>query len=54
VTVRIVEDQVRIYYRGSLIRSHERRHHKEKEEGSGATIDSRRTGMSSRTMSNVW
>jgi hypothetical protein len=26
VTVRIVDDQVRIYYRGSLIRSHERRH----------------------------
>ena len=32
VTVRIVDDQIRIYYRGSLIRSHERRHPKEKEE----------------------
>ena len=32
VTVRIVDDQVRIYYRGSLIRSHKRRHPKEKEE----------------------
>jgi hypothetical protein len=32
VTVRIADDQVRIYYRGSLIRSHERRHPKEKEE----------------------
>jgi hypothetical protein len=31
-TVRIVDDQIRIYYRGSLIRSHERRHPKEKEE----------------------
>jgi hypothetical protein len=32
VTARIVDDQIRIYYRGSLIRSNERRHPKEKEE----------------------
>jgi hypothetical protein len=32
VTVRIVDDQVRIYFRGSPIRSHKRRHPKKKEE----------------------
>jgi len=32
VTVRIVDEQVRIYHRGSLLRSHKRRHLKEKEE----------------------
>lgn len=32
VTVRIQDDQVRIYYRGALLRSHRRRHPKENEE----------------------
>jgi hypothetical protein len=27
-----VDEQVRIYYRGSLLRSHQRRHSKEREE----------------------
>ena len=32
VTVRVVDDEVRIHYRGELLRDHRRRHPKEKEE----------------------
>ncbi len=32
VTVRIVDDEVRLYHRGALLRSHRRRHPKENEE----------------------
>jgi hypothetical protein len=32
VTVRLVEDEVRIHYRGELLRTYQRRHPQEKEE----------------------